>query len=574
MTFSSTVLTPSSVHMASESARILVVEDEFAVAMELQDRLDGLGYEVVAHELRGQEAVERARETTPDLVLMDVRLDGPMDGITAAQTIRSTQPIPVVFVTAYSDDETLQRATETAPFGYVVKPFEERELYAAIEVALHTHALQQQVERARDDLREILDGMRQGTAMTDATGGLTFLSQPAAQLLDTTPGRAVGEPWDAVLPLDADTLDTLRHRMETGVETPVPASVDHEDGPSYEMEIEVRPDPRDDSRHILTFYDVTDVRDLRRMLDEGDRFHNLVGQSAPMQDVFEQIRSVAAVDSTVLISGETGTGKELVATAIHRESPRSDGPFVAVNCGALSPDLAGSQLFGHREGAFTGATSDREGYFEAADGGTLFLDEIGDVPLDVQRQLLRVLEERAVTRLGETEPHPIDVRIVAATHRDLSDEVEADRFRQDLLYRIRIARIALPPLRKRRSDLPLLARTFLREIRARMGSDVTTFSDGAMRCLIDYDWPGNVRELRNALEAALIRARGDRLHAGDLPPEIQNDTASGFDDAPADEAERIRAALKQTDGNRSAAADLLGISRATLYRRLDEYDID
>ncbi len=556
------------------SARILVVEDEFAVAMELQDRLESLGYTVVAHELRGREAVDRARETDPDLVLMDVRLDGPMDGIEAARKIRKAQPVPVVFVTAYSDDDTLERATDTAPFGYIVKPFEERELYAAVEVALHTHALQRKVENARDDLRQILNGLRQGTAMTDSDGDLTFLSEPAADLLGTTPHRAVGRAWNDVLPFDDDTLHTIGRRMQAEDETPVPASVHAEEGPAYRMEVEVRPDPRDASRSILTFYDVTEVHDLRRMLDERGRFHDLVGQSEPMQAVFEQIESVAAVDSTVLISGETGTGKELVAKAIHRESTRSGGPFIAVNCGALSPDLAASQLFGHRKGAFTGATDDHEGYFEAADGGTLFLDEIGDVPLDVQRQLLRVLEERSVTRLGETDPRPIDVRIVAATHRDLTEEVDEGRFREDLLYRIRIARISLPPLRKRRSDLPLLVRTFLREIRARMGSDVATISDDAMRCLIDYDWPGNVRELRNALESGLIRARGDTLAAGDLPPEITDEDARTRDDDPTDEAGRIRAALEQTDGNRSAAADLLGISRATLYRRLDEYDID
>ena len=556
------------------SARILIVEDEFAVAMELQDRLEHLGYAVVEHELRGQEAVERARQTDPDLVLMDIRLDGLMDGIEAARAIREKQPIPVVFVTAYSDDETLERAKATAPFGYVVKPFDERELYASIEVALNTHALQRQVEKARDDLHEILNGLRQGTAMTDAGGHLTFISDPAAALLGTTPSDALGAEWDAVFPFAPDTCRALRHHLAAGETTPVPAAVDHEDGPSYQMEVEVRPDPRDADRHIFTFYDVTETHDLRQMLDDQDRFHGIVGQSDPMQEVMEQIRAVAAVSSTVLIHGETGTGKELVAKAIHEESARADGPFVAVNCAALSADLAASQLFGHRKGAFTGATDDRQGYFEAADGGTLFLDEVGDVPLDVQRQLLRVLEERTVTRVGDTEPRPVDVRIVAATHRDLASEVQADRFREDLLYRIRIARIGLPPLRERRSDLPLLVRTFLREIRARMGADAVEVSDAAWRHLLNYAWPGNVRELRNALEAALIRAQGGVLRPGDLPPEITNDADVRATPAPDEEAERIRAALQQTGGNRTAAADLLGISRATLYRRLDEYGID
>ena len=558
----------------SSAAHILIVEDEFAVGMELEDHLTALGYTVVDHVMTGVDAIDTATQENLDLILMDVRLDGPMDGIEAAREIREDHSVPVVFVTAYSDDETLQRATETTPFGYVVKPFEEREVYAAVEVALHTHALQQRVQRANEDLRQLLNGLRQGTALTDADGRLTFLSDPAARLLDTTPDDATDSSWTAVLPVNDDTIEGIQNRMDApgADEDPVPATLDHDDGTSYQVEIEVRADPRDDDRYILVFYDVTEVHELRRLLDDQDRFHDLVGTSAPMKDAFEQIRSVADVKTTVLIQGETGTGKELAARAIHEESPRSDGPFVAVNCAALNPDLAGSQLFGHRKGAFTGATEGQAGYFEAADGGTLFLDEIGDVPLDVQRQLLRVLEEDAVTRLGETEPRPVDVRIVAATHRNLDDEVEADRFRQDLLYRIRIARVPLPPLRERRSDLPLLVRTFLREIRARTGAEVVQVSDEALRHLLDYDWPGNVRELRNALEAALIRTSGDVLRVDDLPPEIREASPTETDSS-TEEAERIRAALEQTNGNRTEAAELLGISRATLYRRLDEYGI-
>ena len=570
----------------STTPRVLIVEDEFAVAMELEDHLGAMGYTVIDHVMTGAEAVERAEQTAPDLVLMDVRLDGPMDGVEAARRIRASRSLPVVFVTAYSDDDTLERATETTPYGYIVKPFDRRELYATLEVARRTHALQRRVEQARDDLHQLLNGLRQGTALTDADGRLTFLSEPAARLLGTTPDAATGTPWDEVLPFGEAPMEALRERMAAPTDTlrdddldPISASLTHEDGPSYHVETEVRPDPRKEARRILVFYDVTEVHNLRRLLDDRERFHDLVGTSDPMQEAFEQMRAVADVKTTVLIQGETGTGKELAARAIHEESPRSEHPFVAVNCAALDPDLAASQLFGHRSGAFTGASEDRAGYFEAADGGTLFLDEIGDIPLDTQRQLLRVLEEEAVTRLGETEPRPVDVRIVAATHRDLDEEVEANRFRQDLLYRIRIARVQLPPLRDRRSDLPLLVRTLLRELRARTGVDVASVGDDALGRMLDYEWPGNVRELRNALEAALVRAQGDVLRAEHLPPEIRTAGASSAagereKSSADDEAERIRAALEQTGDNRSEAAELLGISRATLYRRLDEYGIE
>ncbi|NBB72882.1 MAG: response regulator [Bacteroidetes bacterium] len=558
------------------SARILVVEDEVIVAMEIEDRLRNLGYEVLDAVTTGEAALDRADALQPDLVLMDIMLDGALDGIETAERLHETMRVPVIFLTAYSDDATLERAKATTPFGYIVKPFEERELYASIEVALRTHAMQQRIEAQRDDLLHILNGLRQGTAMTDANGRLTFLSDTARRLMDAG-DEAIGRPWPDVFPVPDAVFDALHAAIDAAPaeREPIPARINHSNDTHYHLEIEVLDDPREPARRIFVLYDVTEVHALRRRLGDDDSFRGMVGTSAAMQQVFQQIEHVARVDTTALIQGETGTGKELAAQAIHDASARADGPFVTVNCAALNQELAGSQLFGHKKGAFTGAVSDEEGYFEAADGGTLFLDEIGDVPLDVQRQLLRVLEERTVTRLGETQSRPVDVRIVAATHRDLRAEVDADRFREDLLYRIRIARVALPPLRERRDDIPLLARRFLQKSQATTGKAVEAVSDAAMRRLIEYDWPGNVRELRNAIEYAMIQVRGDVLHADDLPPEIQQAAPAQEDaDWPDDEAGRIRAALAHTDGNRKAAAELLGISRATLYRRLDEYDID
>jgi len=570
------------------SARILIVEDEFAVAMELEHRLAALGYDVIGHEMTGPDAVERAAETAPDLVLMDVNLadaaeagagEASMDGVEAAQKIRATRPVPVVFVTAYSDSETVQRAASTTPYGYIVKPIEERELYASIEVALKTHALQQRVEQSRDDLRQILNSLRQGTLLLAPDGTLSFVSEPAADLLGRSPEALCGLPWEEALPVDADTTARLRTHIETETTDPLrlalPASSSSAGGPAQgrQVEVEVRPDPRSPDRRILVLYDVTTVEDLRRLLDDGDRFHDLVGTSPSMQALYDQIRSLGPVDVTVQIRGETGTGKELVARALHAESPRADAPFVAVNGAALQPDLAGSLLFGHRKGAFTGAVEDRAGYFEAADGGTLFLDEVGDLPLDVQQQLLRVLEERSITRVGDTQERSVDVRIISATHRALEEAVQAGTFREDLLYRIRVARLDVPPLRERLSDLPLLVRTLQRRAAARMGLPPKSISEDALRRLLDHDWPGNVRELRNAVESSLLHAEGSVVRARDLPPELSGST-DRTEAAAAPEAERIRAALRETDGNRSAAADLLGVSRSTLYRRLREYRID
>jgi transcriptional regulator with PAS, ATPase and Fis domain len=340
--------------------------------------------------------------------------------------------------------------------------------------------------------------------------------------------------------------------------------------------VDVKDDPRDTRGKIFFLYDVTEVHDLRRLLDERAQFYDLRGKSAAMQQVYQQIRDVARVDSTVLIEGETGTGKELVAKAIHAASHRKDKPFIAVNCAGLTEALLSSQLFGHKRGAFTGAIEDQQGLFEAANGGTLLLDEIGDIPMPVQNQLLRVLQEREIVRLGETRPRKIDVRLLAATHRNLSDEVTKGNFRTDLFYRIRVARITVPSLRERREDIPLLAASFLTQFSTAASKQATEVSHEAVRLLMDHPWPGNVRELRSAIEFAVIRCRGPVIQPDDLPPEIipPTDFATAIPGDPlSDEKARFLEALSRSRGNRALAARLLGISRATLYRRLVDLKI-
>jgi DNA-binding NtrC family response regulator len=312
--------------------------------------------------------------------------------------------------------------------------------------------------------------------------------------------------------------------------------------------------------------------------------HGLIGESAAIRDVARVVRRAAPTDATVLITGESGTGKEVVARALHAESRRRAGPFVALNCSALPGELVESELFGHLKGAFTGADRDREGLFEAADGGTLFLDEIGDLALPAQAKLLRALEERQVTRVGATRPTAVDVRVVAATHRPL-DRLAADgTFREDLLYRLRVITLHLPPLRERREDVPAIALHFLAEMAARHGRPVRGLCEGARRALLAYDWPGNVRELRNALERAVVMAEGEEIEAADLPAQV---TASAAPLGPVDAAladlpfaqarERalddfdrvyLQAALERHGGNVSATARALDMHRQSLQKKL------
>ena len=323
-----------------------------------------------------------------------------------------------------------------------------------------------------------------------------------------------------------------------------------------------------------------EIDNLRRRLDQKFGLEQIIGQSKLMKDVFAKIQRAAPVDSTCLILGESGTGKELVAQALHHNSPRKKGPFVAVNCAAVPATLVESELFGHVRGAFTGATDRRVGRFEQADGGTLFIDEIGDFELGLQAKLLRVLETFTVTPVGGHEDRKVDVRVLAATSRDVRKMLEEGTFREDLYYRLNVVTIGLPPLRLRLDDIPILVEHFLKEISQQKHTPLRRISPEVIRRFEAYRWPGNVRELRNTLERMMVLAEGDVLTEKDLPEEIMAASAktSGPKEMPSDmtmdELERLAIvkALDQCGGNRTHAAERLGISVRTLQRKLRHYE--
>jgi DNA-binding NtrC family response regulator len=323
----------------------------------------------------------------------------------------------------------------------------------------------------------------------------------------------------------------------------------------------------------------TENRQLREQLDAKYGLERIVGQSAAMQEVFDTVRQVGPTRATVLIQGESGTGKELVAHALHGLSPQSRGPFVAVHCAALSQNLLESELFGHEKGAFTGAAERRRGRFEMADGGTLFLDEIGEVDPRVQVKILRALEERAFERVGGQETLQVDVRLIAATNRDLRQLVEEGRFREDLFYRLYVVVIRIPPLRERAADIPLLVRHFLSALAAENAKKIEGITPDALDVLCGYSWPGNVRELRNTVEHMVVLSRGDKLTLRDIPAALR-DRAQPRAVAPGGEGtlenmekRMIAETLRSEGGSRTRAAEQLGISRRTLHRKLNEYGL-
>jgi two-component system response regulator HydG len=322
------------------------------------------------------------------------------------------------------------------------------------------------------------------------------------------------------------------------------------------------------------------VRENLKLREELARYRTqseIQGRSSGIRHVLDTIAQVAPSSATVLIQGESGTGKELVAEAIHRQSPRSRGPFVKVSCAAIPETLLEAELFGHEKGAFTGAVARKEGRFELADGGTIFLDEIGEVPPAVQVKLLRVLQEGEIERLGGTRTLRCDVRVIAASNRNLEEEVREKRFREDLFYRLNVVTITVPPLRARRDDIPALASHFVRTCAAKNQKALSGFDDEAMKILTDYGWPGNVRELENVVERAVVLAKGGVLGAGDLPETLRGGPAAEGDRVPIpigmplDEVEAllIRETLKRTGNDKTLAAKMLGIAVRTIYRKTE-----
>ncbi len=434
-------------------------------------------------------------------------------------------------------------------------------------------------QKVRDDVMTVLDELHLGAIFLDDRDVITFASRKAQEFLGQDEMALLGRGWAEVIPEKNEQAGSIEGRPAYSNRDGNLWTFSRQHRKKYSMTIQVEEqvDPRNTGHAIILLKDVTEVEILRRQLTGETHFQQLIGKSQKMKQIYERIGEIAPVDVPVLIEGETGTGKELVAQALHNLSSRKSQPFVAVNCAGLTDSLLGSQLFGHKRGAFTGAVADHEGYFEAADGGTLFLDEIGDMPISIQTTMLRVLQEGEVLRLGESRPRKVNVRILAATNQHLPDLVKKGTFRSDLLYRIRVARLHLPPLRERKEDFPLLCRSFLGQARAVTKKfHVQDIGQNVMQKFLEYDWPGNVREMKSAIDYAVIHCHGPDLQVVDLPTEIAEPELlpSRSEDSMRKGLDRMLVALEQADGKRAQAAKLLGMSRSTFYRRLKKLGLD
>lgn len=445
-----------------------------------------------------------------------------------------------------------------------------------------------------DNWKDVIDKMTEGLMLVDPSGKILFVNTALEDLLLYKRDELVGQRCDF---LECDSCFDQRQKQgnkhcalfRKGDVRNLKCTFKRKDGSRVNVLKNATVLTDSTGKVVAGVENLTDmtaivaqekvITDLRKHIAKDDGFQGIIGKSQAMSQVFELIKSAAQSDAPVVIYGESGTGKELVASAIHALSKRQDAPLIKVNCAALNENLLESELFGHIKGAFTGADRSRMGRFEAANKGVIFLDEIGDLPLATQTKLLRVLQEQEIERVGDHQPIAIDVRIIAATNKDLGKLMAEEKFRDDLYYRIGVIPIILPPLRDRQEDIPMLIETFLDRARLKTGKDITTITKAALDLMVTYPWPGNIRELINVIEYAFVICPGGVITPEHLPHHFVNtDTRSSSvgisrKKPSSDRRQVLLDTLKETGGNKSEAARLLGVSRVTLWKQLKKYEI-
>jgi two-component system, NtrC family, response regulator AtoC len=585
------------------SGRILIVEDERITAEDLRDIITGLGYTVSASVASGAEAIAAAEETPTDLALMDIQIKGALDGAETARILRERFNVPVVFLTAHADFETVSRAKLAEPLGYIIKPFQEGELHASIEIALHKHGVDLKSLGRSELFASTLRAISDGVISVDRDESVTFLNPAAEGWTGWIAQDAIGRQLREVFPL----LDAASGE---GVETPLWRVLG--DGSLDELGEGVLLMNRNGHRRVIAG-SIAPLRDHRCHVSGavvvfgsalGDSQiapvvdgpepestvatggFKMVAASTAMKQVLRFARRVAESEvSTILIEGESGTGKDIVAQFIHHFGRRCRGPFVPINCAAIPENLLESELFGYEKGAFTDARVSKAGLLEIASGGTMFLDEIGELPLVLQAKMLRVLEEQTFRRLGGVRDIQVDMRVLAATNCKLADAIEQGRFRRDLYYRLNVIQVFLPPLRDRKEDVLPLAENFVHLYNGKFKRGILGISNAAGAMLLGYDWPGNVRELRNVMERAMVLEDSTWIQPASIhiaSPGVNPSLAEPVDEPEEssftlslEEIERklLSKALAKAAGNQTRAAIILGITRDTLRYKMKKFSL-
>ena len=430
----------------------------------------------------------------------------------------------------------------------------------------------------QDNLENILDNLKEGIIAHDMHRRIFFFNTEAEHITGYSRQEVLGRDCHEAFgnPFCGERCVFCDDNPQPAAKSEYTLNLTTKTGEHRRVEMTVTSMKNVDGRFtgvLASFKDITALFSLQMKAGELTNFGNIIGQDSKMLDIFKQIRDVAGYDYPVHISGETGTGKELVSNAVHNESGRAGAPFVPINCGALPEGLIESELFGHIKGAFSGAIRDKKGRFELADGGTIFLDEVAELSNNMQVKLLRFLQEGKFERVGGEQTTSVNVRVISATNKELKKAVKQGTFRDDLYYRLNVIPIRLPPLRERKIDIPLLVEHFLQEAGERYNRKPLKISSKAMALMLDYRWPGNVRELQNAIQFAIVKCSAKTISAADLPLELREIENVCIRRGPSRKLtlEGVRSTLQKTGGNKAKAAKLLGVGRATLYRFLGEY---
>ena len=558
-------------------SKILIVDDEEGIRFTFEKFLTAKNYDVTTAK-DFDEAVEAVSKEEFDLIFADIILKG-KTGIDVLREIKEQGIIaPVIMITGYPNVDTASEAIRLGAFDYVPKPIQKDALFHSIDVALQHKAVIDEKEKYRSNLEAIFRSVKDAIITVDRD--LTLLEiNNAAESICGYGRKDVGKDLTALAyRCNRECIKALSETVKTK-KTVELENLDCQNPNRNEQAVTITTSPLINrqgtfSGAIMVVRDETRLTDLERELKERQQFHRIIGRSEAMQEVYSLIELLADVETTVLISGGSGTGKELVAEALHYKGPRSNNAMIKVNCSALSENLLESELFGHVKGAFTGAIKDKVGRFMAADGGTIFLDEIGDISPKVQVQLLRVLQEKEFERVGDSKTVKVDVRVVTASNQDLAEKVKSGEFREDLYYRLNVMKLALPSLRDRREDIPLLIEHFIKKFDKKFNKTIRKVTTDVEKLFMEYAWPGNIRELEHCIEHAFILCRNSTISIEHLPPEIKNVQESLGDDGKVNDPQVIIEALEKTAWNKTKAAQLLGISRRSIYRKISEYNID
>jgi PAS domain S-box-containing protein len=586
---------------------VLLIEDDIGDFHLLSEMLAGYAGSLYTFHLEHVErlsaGLEHLLRRAADVVLLDLGLPDSQGLATLRRLYTTAHDVPIVILSGLSDEAIAVEAVKAGAQDYLIKgQMDSNLMVRSIQYAIERKKTENMVRKLHHRNEIILNTAGEGIFGLDIDGSFTFLNNAAAEMLGYRKeelrgmnshshchhSREDGSPYPEE---ECPIIDAIRNGVVRRMAEEV---FWKKDGTSFYVEYTAAPIIEEGAITgcVVTFKDLSDKKRmeeenlrLREEIRKQSEFECIVGATSAMLAIFEIVRNVAKTDSSVIVYGETGTGKELVANALHNLSPRSDKPFIKLNCAAIPETLLESELFGYEKGAFTGAVQRRKGKFEAADGGTIFLDEIGDIPLSVQAKLLRILESRTFERLGGNESIMVNVRMIYATRKNLLQEIREGRFREDLYYRINSMPIILPPLRERKDDIPLLINHFLGTFSRSFGKSALLFTQEALKCLLDYDYPGNVRELQHIIETAVVMSQKKTIGPECLPfainispkgtGKLTSFSMSGSLAEMLKTAERqiLVRLLEETGGRKVDLAGRLGISRETLWRRLKKHGL-